>query len=344
MIRSFYALSALVFAAATVTSCNNPSCGPGTKQMQAANGDVQCIPTEQQAPATPCDLDGGTVEIIGGNCESHIKCDPNTTMYDPATGVCVGTGGGGGCAPCPAKPGSNNICVTGSVVDFQTGMHLVSPTRPLRIAVYEPLAFLANPTAAMPLAEEPSTTKGCFTFTVQLPGSGLVAIGVSDPVGTTPPMPLVFGGAGATVVGNTVYHVDANMVTKATYDNYVAAEASFGPNGAYVGCYYKDAPPPPTNHLFNETMPVMGVKLLENGATPATVRYLGPDHLISSALTSTGAIGCAVVPSVGSIAQYSGTGGGVTKFESAPGASAMGVVFINRFHSCDGQPMTGACQ
>src|SRR5437879_4006859 len=111
MIRSFYALTALVFVAATVWSCNNPACGPGTKQLQAANGDLQCVPVDVPSQLTPCDVDGGTVDIVGGNCVSHIKCDPGTTMYDPTTGVCVGTGGGPACGACPNPVPADSVCV-----------------------------------------------------------------------------------------------------------------------------------------------------------------------------------------------------------------------------------------
>src|SRR6185369_17387181 len=100
--------------------------------------------------------------------------------------------------------------------------------------------------------------------------NGLIALKVDDPQGTTPAEPLVGGGSGATVVTGTKYNVDAYMVKKSTYDNYIAADATFMTAGAYVGCYYNVAPPAATNLVFNETdPPATGVHLLANASTVA---------------------------------------------------------------------------
>jgi hypothetical protein len=348
MSRSLYVLCALGVMSLAVAGCKSLVCGPGTVQKQSASGEDECVPVDQQGASTPCDVDGGTVDDVGGQCVSHIKCDPATTLYDPVTGVCVGTGnGGGGCAACPNPIPAGEICVTGGIVDFQTGMHVMggASSRPLQIGVYEPLGFISNPGAATPLVSDAASNKGCYTFVLPTPMSGLIALGVQDPAtgpGANPP--LVIGAAGATVVSGQKYNLDGYLILKSTLDGYAAVNPTFGASGAYVACYFKDPPPGPTNQIFDETMPSSGVNLLENGVTPAAARYLKADRTIDTTLTATGAIGYAVTPGNGNVNQYTGTGGGVTKWETVPGGSAQNVVFVARLHSCDGGSSVTTCQ
>jgi hypothetical protein len=349
MTRQVQAVCALSLVTFMTTGCNTLSCGPGTERVQGAGGELQCLPVDVPSQLIPCDVDGGSVDIVAGNCVSHIKCDPATTMYDPTTGVCVGTGAGVSCdQACPSPIPADSVCVTGGVVDFQSNMHVTggASSRPLRIGAYEPLAFLANPTSTPPLAEDPSTTNGCFTFLVKTPASNLVALAVQDPVGSTPAMPLAVGGSGATVVSGHKYQVDAYLVLQATLDAYAAVTPSFKTSGTYVACYYDQPPPAPTNFLFTETMPASGVQLLENGVTPAAAHYLAASGAIDGSLTGTSAArGCGITVGTGGINQYTGSGGGVTKWETEPGGTAPNTVFVARFHSCDNAaPGTPTCQ
>jgi hypothetical protein len=347
MLRWISLLCALA-STTQLIGCNHLNCGPGTVQKEGAHGELQCLPVDQSDAVTPCDVDGGAVAIVGGQCESRIQCDPATTMFDPNTGVCVGTGNGSSaCAACPDPIPAGEICLTGGIVDFQTGMHVMggASSRPLQIGAYEPLGFISNPTGAMPIASDPASTKGCYTFVLPTPASGLVALGVQDPTtgpGANPP--LVIGAAGATVVSGQKYDLDGYLVLKSTLDGYAAVNPSFASQGAYVGCYYKDAPPVPTNQLFDETMPAVGVTLLENGAPSTAARYLDATRAIDAALTATGALGCAVVPGNNNIDQFTGMGGGITKWEKLPGGTAVGVVFVARLHSCDGGSTAATCQ
>src|SRR5262249_55208468 len=122
---------------------------------------------------------------------------------------------------------------------------------------------------------------------------------------------------------------------------------AFASAGAYVACYYHDKPPAPTALTMVESMPASGVQIAENGAAPSVVAYLADDRSVDPKLTATGALGCGVTigTSGGTIATMSGSGGGVTKWESQPGASAAGVVFVARFHNCDiADPGTATCQ
>jgi hypothetical protein len=341
MIRSFCALLAVTVVTAAMLSCNNPACGPGTKQVQDVNGNLQCVPAEQPAPLTPCDVDGGNAEIVAGQCVSHIKCDPATTMYDPATGVCVGTGTGGGCAPCPSPVPPGQICLTGNVVDFQTGMKWAANTRPLRIDAYEPVDFLSNPSPT-PLGEEASTTLGCYTLVVNAPATGLVALAVRDPQGAPGTPALALGGSGTQIVPGQKYNLDGYMVYQSTLDNWSAVNPEFQSKGAFVGCFFNQAPPQPTNQQATETNPATGVHLLEASAMPASAKYLKVDGTIDTTLTATGARGCGISTGNG-ITSYSGMGGGVTTWQSQPGGTTTAVVFVSRFHSCDGQPTGNGC-
>jgi hypothetical protein len=344
--RWLCALPALI----ALSGCAPLKCGPGTEVLQTADG-VECVPADGPANGdVPCNVDGGLVEIVGGQCDSRVKCDPGSTQYDPNTGVCVGTSTGkGNCPVCP-PPGAGQICVTGGVVDFETGLHLMPGGRPLRFAAFEPLAFLGNPASA-PLAEDPSSTQGCYTLTIPAPQSGLIAIAVTDPAGgaLAGMLPLAIGGSGAAVTAGEVFHVDAVMATqKRLADFSTQGGEDFTGQGAFVACYYADPPPAPTNQVIAESMPVVGVKLLENQSVPPAVRYLNTDRSIGPALDATTALGCAVVPS-GGINTFGGQGGAstspmVAKFESQPGGTAAGVLFLSRFHSCDASPGAAACQ
>jgi hypothetical protein len=340
----------LFIITAALAGCAPTVCGPGTKLLQTADG-VECVPADGPANGdVSCDVDAGMVEIVGGKCESRVQCDPGSTTYDPTTGICVGSGTQNSLCPVCPPPGTGQICITGGVVDFETGQHVMPGGRPLRFAAFEPLAFLADPGSA-PLAEDPSSTKACFTLTLPAPSSGLVAIAVSDPVNGAPMgmLPLALGGVGAPVTAGNVYHVDGILATrKRLADWSTQSGEDFTGKGAFVGCYYADPPAAPTNEIFDETMPVSGVKLLENQSPPASARYLGSNRDIDTALTATGSLGCAVATADG-IQTFGGQAGAgtspmVQKLEAQPGGTAPGALFLSRFHSCDNNPTAPACQ
>jgi hypothetical protein len=346
-VSTLLAVSAFGFVMATM-GCTPVVCGPGTKQMQKANGDIECLPADQVATGDqPCDVDGGTAQIVGGVCVSRIICDPATAKYDPATGVCVGTGGGAGCSEqCPSTVGPSQICVQGRVIDFMTGMPVMKGGRPLRIAAFEPLSFIGNPTGATPLKEDPANTEGCFALTMGAPASGLVAIGVTDPTtgpGNNPP--LAMGGSGAPIVGGQIYRLDAYMMLKSTMADWSTVTGlDFTGKGAVIECFYSDPGQPPTDLEAKETMPAMGVTLLEDGATPASARYLDNNRKVVTTATTTTSFGCAIALGDAQVHNFSGTGGGVTKWETQPGGSPTGVGFVGRYHNCDVSTGDPACQ
>jgi hypothetical protein len=339
MIRSvstFGLLSALALAAA---GCSSTICGAGTKQVQAANGAVTCVGADVVATGNvPCDVDGGTAQIVDGVCVARTKCDPATTMIDPVTGECIGTGGALHCPVCPASVPATQVCVQGDIIDFATGTKLktMSPVPTVRVAAYEPLSFLSNPNAT-PLGQNATNTQGCYAITVPLPGTSLVAVGVNDPTTGTPSgqPTLVWGAVGSPVTGGETLTLDVYRMTKSLADSWTASGINFATSGGFVGCYYKDPGSPPGQLSANETMPLSGVELLLDGAVPAGLKFLQADRTIDATLTATGPLGCAVVAGDSTIHTSSGQGGGVTKFESLPGTAAPNVAFFDRFHDCD---------
>jgi hypothetical protein len=345
MIRSVSTLgrmAALALVAIAAASCSSTTCGAGTKQVQAASGAVTCVAADVVASGNvPCDVDGGTAEIVDGVCVARTKCDPATTMTDPVTGECIGTGGAARCPVCPANVPPTQVCVQGDVIDFVTGTRLktMSPIPTVRVAAYEPLSFLANPNDPnlTPLGQNATNAQGCYALTVPLPGTGLIAVGVNDPTTGTPAgqPALVWGAAGSPVTGGETLTIDIYRMQKSTADSWTASGINFAAQGAFVGCYYKDPGSPPGHLAANETMPLAGVQLLLDGAVPAGLKFLKADRTIDGTLTATGPLGCAVVNGDGMIHTAGGMGGGVAKFESLPGAAAPNVAFFDRFHDCD---------
>jgi hypothetical protein len=304
--------SALIVCAWLTAGCNAPTCGPGTTLV----GD-QC--------ETISTGDGGA-------------CDGDAfELFDPTLGVCVsGDPGHPGPPPCPLPIPAGSVCITGGVVDLATSRHLPTDgtARPLRIGVYEPLSVFSNPNVA-PLAEETSSTRGSFTFTIPAPASGLAVV-VRDPQGETPTDPLAVGAVGASVFAGYRYQIDAFMVKKSLLDNWSAADPAFLTEGSVVDCFYDIAPGAATNFVFDESAPpASGVQLVAGGMMPLVARYLKPDATIDSALTSTGSHGCAVAAGGSS---YSFQGGGVSQWEKKWSATTTSVVFVQGIKSCDGAP------
>jgi hypothetical protein len=254
-----------------------------------------------------------------------------------AGGSTGGDGGGGvisgGCA-CPETVGAGKVCIAGNFIDFSTGARLPAGTK-LQVSAYEPLAFVANP--SVPPLVSTTVLSSCFAIELPAPGAGLAVLGVSDPPGGGSALgPLALGATAVLVTGNKSYQVDAYVVKKQLVDGWVAASGQpYDTEGAYVGCFYNEPPPSRTSQLFTETQPTAGVKVTADGTVVADARYLAPDRALDVTLTSTGALGCAIItPVSSSIVNFSGKGV-VTHWEAHPSGSHAGVVMIDRFHSCD---------
>jgi hypothetical protein len=331
----------------TVGACESPTCGPGTKQVQAPDGTVQCVSADAPSSSIGCDVDGGDVEIVAGSCHSRVTCDPATTMFDPATGVCTGTGGGSACPACP-NPSAGKTCLTGSLIDLISGQPV---TNNVRVAVYDPLAFLSNP-QIQPLAED-TTTKGCFTFAdVPVPGTGLIAIGTSDPANTSPQVLQLTAAAGAVVAGR-IYHTDTFVTAHSVVTNWttnVGGAIDFDAQGAYVAMFYDQAVPDPTQLVFaNEKNPLAGVTLLDAGQPAAGAHYFGASRMaIDPTAMATTANGGGLAPAdPAGLTVYSGMGGtcasGTCTWEKHQGATVPHLVFVERFHNCALSPGAATC-
>lgn len=312
-------------ALGTLPSCNTPTCGAGTKQVQAKDGSLQCEQAEQPAQLTPCDVDMGAT-IVGGHCVSAISCGAGTTLMN---GVCVSTGGGPGVG-C-SKPMAGQACITGTIRNFTDGMPFSGT---IHVSLYNPVEFLSG----NPPIDEKDVTGSSYVFANFPPPSLMLVVVVT---GDKDHMNATFvntatGAAGVTA--NNQYTVDAYTIPKAVTDSWKTTGGLDINNpttgGAYVGIYYSDTKPAPTNLVFNEKTPVMGVQMVkDNAANPPGTKYFTTDLLTLGTGTSTSAIGAAVVPSpiTGGFPSFSGMGGGIT-WETLPGGSATGVVFVTRFH------------
>jgi len=344
MARAMWSWGALVAIAATCASCNDPSCGPGTKEVQDANGDVRCVAADAIAPIA-CPADGG-VHLVGGNCVSQVTCGPNTVpkVLGDGTTVCVGSGGGGSCVPECGTPQPNTICVNGQVRHLVDNSSL-GPGEMVHVAIYEPLSFL-NDANTPPLAEV-DTACGYKFDDVPYPPSMLVVVAVSDAgkrgLATVENQ---LTGTGAAVVAQQAYQVDSYALPKTLVQSWATSSGiDFVGKGAVVIRFFADAEPSPTQLTATETHPVGGVTTYMDGA-PADgsgghvmARYFGASMMaLDPALTTTGPSGTSILsaPVTGAFPTLTGMGGSTMgvpiKWQMAPGGSTAQVVFVERLH------------
>ncbi len=349
-VEALLVLVAVVGVSVAWSGCNSPNCGAGTKQVQAADGTLSCVLADVPKQLIQCDVDGGTAEIVGGVCQSRVKCDPSTTGFDPATGICVGTGGGGGCAVTCKPPGPGKICVTGNLYDFATGTAFKKGDKTVRVAAYEPLAFLSNPNG--PSIQETIDDNGCYAFSdITLPSSGLIAILSTDPTGNA----LEFTAAGTqTMAAGKTYKVDVYVTEKTVIDGWKTQTGKdWDLNGIYLAEYFDLPVPDATNlRIPDDNKPVMGVKITDSGTVVAAANYFDTRSTMMTSLTATSAIGFGAVFPDASISIYSGNGGmcsdgmggmATCKWDVHPGGSAPHVLFVDRFHNCLLSPTAPSC-
>jgi hypothetical protein len=311
---------------ASLSSCNAPSCGPGTVQQQQTDGTLKCVEADLMASQTPCDTDGGNAVIVGGKCVSGIQCDPATTTN--VNGICVGKAGSGP-AQCHA-PASGTICVSGSILDFKTEM--ANTVTPLHVELYDPLDLLMGGTA---LAQTDLVDNGgSYVFQDAPPPTSTLLIVLTGRTNAT----MTMAGTGAQGISAGVqYRVDAYAIQKADSDKWGFDIAT---GGAQIARYFTDTKPAPNLLIANEKTPVAGVILTENGSTtaPAGTKYFDDTlTMVSGTLTSTGASGTAIVPAAvmgSNFPTFSGSGPTAMPiaWETLPGGSAPGLVVITRFH------------
>lgn len=309
----------------SLSSCNEPSCGQGTVQQQQKDGTLKCVPTDIQAQATPCDTDGGNVVIVGGKCVSAVQCDPGTTMN--VNGICVGTGGGG--VQMCSTPATGKACVWGMINDFTTDSP--NAVANLTVELYDAVGLLQGGGL---IASTVSTDGKSYIFKdFSAPQLGTIVVMTGhNNAGTM----MTMAGTGAQgVSGNNQYRVDAYAVKKADSDAW-GFDVTAG--GAQIAKYYKDPKPAPNQLIANETMPASGVTMIKDGNPAAGAKYFNATRTaIDPALTTaTGTSGVAIVaspiPMGGSFPTFSGSGGGISPWETLNGGSAPTIVIITRFH------------
>jgi hypothetical protein len=173
----FLALSVCGVLTGSAAGCTNDlSCGAGTVER---NG--QCVVAQ---PVSGCNPDAGDI-VIDGQCVAAgvppLLCGANT-VYNVMTGRCEGTGGASDCSSTCEAPSSNRVCITGTLKGFIDNSN-AAPTAQsgLKVRVYDPTAFVANPTTTPPLVTVDVETNGCFiAHDVPRPSSMLVAMSADD--------------------------------------------------------------------------------------------------------------------------------------------------------------------
>jgi len=323
------------------TGCNNVTCGAGTKQVQDSNGNSKCVPIDGVTEPCVDDADAGTV-IIGGQCVAAIVCGPNTALVKKTDGsgqyYCQGIGNGtvNKCENAMLMP--SQICLSGTIRDFKTGMP-ISSTTTVHVEVYDPLDFLQNGSASTALVKGDFTGPTYSFEGFNFPQDNLIALAVTDTAGSLP-----IGATGLQGAPGQKYTLDGYSVAAATAAAWTAINPDFDAKGAYVGIFYSDASRAMSNNDFTqyEKSPVMGVTMIGDPSGVPTalmgVKYLGPTFdAIDGSLTATGALGASLAPwkGLGTFTGCNGAGCPATstmKWEVHPGGSAPHAVFIDRFH------------
>jgi hypothetical protein len=321
-----------VAAGASLSGCNNPTCGMGTKQVQNKDGSIQCVPVDALPSSIPCDTDGGAA-ISGGVCRSAITCGQGTTLVN---GVCVGTGTGSNQPPPCPPPASGKVCINGVLHNLLDNSQFMGT---IHLAYYsDPLAFLNGQAPDQAI----DSNTGTYIFTnVPAPAAlPVVAIAVGDPdlSGTNF---MTTGSGGSNVLAGKSYRIDTYVLQRSTVDKWTMQTGfDWFTNGGYIARYYNDPKPPDTLPAATETHPIAGVSMTQQNMTGTFVTLMPPQAMyfttdmatLSPSATSTGVAGAAMTPAPpGGIATYSGMGGGIT-WETEQGGSAKKVIFVSRFH------------
>jgi len=329
MNRPLLSIASALLVALALPACNEPACGPGTKQVQQQDGSLRCEPADGLPSSIVCNTDAGAA-IVGGECVSAISCGANTQL-NPATGQCESTGGGGGVPQCSA-PTSGHACFNGALLNFLDN----SPfTGMVHVKIYDPVTLLGN---GAPIDQGDFSGGGYIFPNIAAPALGLIAIVVGDADGSDTTYVNCASGTQMVSAGNK-YRVDGYVMPKAVTDGWKASPAALdiGTNGAYVAKFYSDMKEAPTAQIANEMNPVAGVQLYENNNPIPDVKYFDTSLAsISTTLTATSAVGGAIVPApvMGSFPIFTGMGpaSAPVTWESLPGGSLAGLVFVTRFH------------
>jgi hypothetical protein len=340
MNRSSVVLVLAAFAL-DLAGCNAPACGPGTKPVVVQGGGVQCRLVDGLPDSVPCDVDAGAM-IVGGQCVSRVSCGANTT-YDPATGICTGTGtSAGGLPPCPT-PAAGTLCIHGLLHNFVDNSPYTGPD--IKVTYYDPQAFLAG--GGQGVVAMTMSSMGGYVFpNTQHTVLNYIAIATGD-LNDESMFVVAATGDKNVSIGNS-YRVDAYVIPRSVTDGWkTQTGVDYLTTGAYVARFFADAPSAVTNLLDNEKTPVAAVQVTDdrNGTpTPtANAQYFSTDlSTIDPTLKMTSMTGTAILPvpmyrGMNVLADFSGQGGMVNgktpTWESQLGGTAAYVVFVSRFHA-----------
>ena len=329
-----FALSLLLPLALAAGCQQSLTCGAGTVQKTDDQGNQSCV--APSASGIACDSpDGGTARLVGGVCMGDPGSFPTCgggTHLDKASNLCLPDKNADACMAPPCLPAdmAMGFCVNG-VVRYLKDESCTAP-KVFEVRAYDPFAFLNNPNV-MPEQVVMTDANGGYKLTnlVDMTGQALVAIAVIDPAADPKNHMFILSGSGAqSVMNGKSYRVDLYAIELGLVAMWDAQAGLNGPEsfeavGGYLARFYSAA---------DEKMLVPGVQLTL-GAKPApkTFYFKGNLSTIDKSLMATDAIGTAIqrVAMPGDLQNYSGMGGGNT-WQIAPGASAAGVIFVQRFH------------
>lgn len=161
-------------------------CGEGTYEQ-----DGVCLATQDVLKCAP------GFRAKGDACEpdpdwKKTACNPESTRYNPKTGLCDGTGGPTGCTQqCPPVSGGK-ICISGQAFDWLSYINSsgdVTSATPITksdgavLQLYQLMDFMANPTPK-PITGGVTTVyndQGCFIFKdLTPPFTGMYILAVED--------------------------------------------------------------------------------------------------------------------------------------------------------------------
>jgi hypothetical protein len=278
---------------------------------------------------TPSDLSGLSADLSA----SDLSSTPASDLSTP-------------CPVCdPTQASSSTTCISGMLYDFVSNQAVGASAQSIRVAAYAQVDL----TSGKPSLSEVETSSGCFILpNVATPQSGLMAIVVEDPTGTTTPT-LVEAAIFFTGGANQLLRVDAYRLPKAVVDGWTAGGVSVG-DGGVVDYYTQGAivtqmidvfQAAGGDQLANVGLNLAGgVTLTQAGAPVPNQRYLAPSRTsVQSGAVATSTAGVAVLPA-SSFSSITATGGtcssAACQWPTHVLASTAHVVQIQNYYACNG--------
>ena len=124
----------------TVSGCNNPTCGPGTVQVQGKNNKLTCQPVDVQRGRHSLRRRRRRADR---RRQMHLGDHLRPGHGAPPRGVCISTGGGGDAPPPCPTPGQRQG-LRQRPHPRLLGRHRRSKSEGIHVALYDPLAFIGG--------------------------------------------------------------------------------------------------------------------------------------------------------------------------------------------------------